>query len=107
MDYGFPVLEDLLRKGREFGVGVILSTQYLSDYTSSKLDYKEPLSTWFIHKVPNISVRELKSIGVTEANDLLVTQIQTLGKHYCLYKSVDVNGRIIRGIPLYENLTLE
>ncbi|KIC91324.1 ATP-binding protein, partial [Flavihumibacter solisilvae] len=102
MDYNFPVLEDLLRKGREFGVGVILSTQYLSDFTSGKIDYKEPLSTWFIHKVPNISAKEIKSIGIPGANDDLSATIQTLEKHFCLYKTVGVNGTIIRGRPFYK-----
>lgn len=105
MDYNFLVLQDLLRKGREFGVGVILSTQYLSDFTNSNYDYSEPLATWCIHKVPNISVKELKSIGLVDANESTVSHIKKLKNHYCLYKTVDVDGKIIRGIPLFETIT--
>jgi DNA helicase HerA-like ATPase len=104
MDYGFPVLEDVLRKGREFGVGVILSTQYLSDYGRTDIDYRQPLSTWFIHKVPSLTVKDLKSIGITSATDDVVQKIQEAGKHFCLYKTVGVNGEFMRGTPLYELL---
>ncbi|MGB4770011.1 MAG: hypothetical protein WBP58_01040 [Chitinophagaceae bacterium] len=105
MDYGFQVLEDLLRKGREFGVGVILSSQYLSDFSNGKIDYKQPLSTWFIHKVPDISVKEIKSVGIVNADEGLVSRIKSLDKHYCVYKTVGVDGMIMRGTPLYEVLS--
>ena len=55
MDHEFQVLDDLLRKGRMFGIGVILSSQYLGDFKSGKINYGQALSTWFIHKVPNIT----------------------------------------------------
>jgi DNA phosphorothioation-dependent restriction protein DptH len=104
MDYELQVLEDLLRKGREFGIGVILSSQYLSDFTTSKTDYKQPLSTWFIHKVPDVSVKDLRSIGIVSADDNLVSNIKNLKKHYCIYKTVDVDGKLVRGTPLFEIL---
>jgi hypothetical protein len=102
MDYDFQILEDLLRKGREFGIGVILSSQYLTDFDSSKFDYKQPLSTWFIHKVPDISSKELKSIGIVNADEEIVSSIKSLEKHFCLYKTANQEARIIRGLPFYE-----
>ncbi len=59
------------------------------------------------HKVSNISVKELKSIGITDSNESMITQIQMLQKHYCLYKSADIHGKIIRGTPLYERLSTD
>ncbi len=54
MKYEFDVLRKLLLQGREFGVGVILASQYLSHFKAGATDYKEPLLTWFLHKVPNL-----------------------------------------------------
>ena len=60
MKYNFSVLKSLLLQGREFGVGVILASQYLSHFKNTVMDYREPLLTWFLHKVPNIVERELR-----------------------------------------------
>jgi DNA phosphorothioation-dependent restriction protein DptH len=102
MEYELPVLEDLLLKGREFGIGIILSSQYLSHFRKSGTNYLEPLLTWFLHKVPNISVKELQSLGLINADESLVQKIKTLEKHFCLYKGLDTPGLIIKGIPYYQ-----
>ena len=101
MEYELPVLEDILLKGREFGIGIILSSQYLSHFKKSGTNYIEPLLTWFIHKVPNISVRELLSLGLPNVDESLVQKIKSLECHYCLYKGLDASGVIIKGIPHY------
>jgi len=59
MRYEFDVLRKLLLQGREFGAGVILASQYLRHFKASATDYREPLLTWFIHKVPNVTPAEL------------------------------------------------
>ena len=104
MEYELPVLEDLLLKGREFGVGIILSSQYLSHFRKSNTNYSEPLLTWFVHKVPNVTIKELQSLGLNNSNELLVSKIKTLQCHYCLYKSLDSDGVVIKGIPYYSYL---
>jgi DNA phosphorothioation-dependent restriction protein DptH len=101
MEYELPVLEDLLLKGREFGMGVILSSQYLSHFRKSSTNYIEPLLTWFVHKIPNISVKELQVLGLTNADEGIVEKIKSLQCHYCLYKSLDSPGIIIKGLPHY------
>ena len=46
MRYQFPVLEKVLLQGREFGVGVLLASQYLSHFKpDARTNYKEPLLT--------------------------------------------------------------
>jgi DNA phosphorothioation-dependent restriction protein DptH len=102
MEYELTVLEDLLLKGREFGVGIILSSQYLSHFRKSNTNYIEPLLTWFVHKVPNITIKDIQALGLNNANDLLVAKIKSLECHYCLYKSLGADGVIIKGLPYYK-----
>ena len=104
MKYDFPVLRKLLLEGREFGVGIILASQYLSHFKASgssrKMDYREPLLTWFIHKVPRISENDLIELGIS--SDGLASRISQLELHQCLCKTLDCDGELIRGIPFYK-----
>ena len=100
MKYEFQVLRTLLQQGREFGVGVLLASQYLSHFNTKGTDYREPLLTWFIHKVPNISAKELSALGVENAQ--LAPRISQLGLHECLCKTLGCNGELIYGIPFYK-----
>jgi DNA phosphorothioation-dependent restriction protein DptH len=104
MRYDFEVLKRILLQGREFGVGVLLASQYLSHFRSSHENYLEPLLTWFIHKVPNITVKDLEGIGLTGVNSDLVDSIKSLACHECLFKTLGVDGRIIRATPFFELL---
>ena len=102
MRYQFPVLQNVLLQGREFGVGVLLASQYLSHFKpDARTNYKEPLLTWFIHQVPSVTVNDLKGIGLIDVDSGMVSRIQGLGKHECLYKSLNVDGEFICGIPFY------
>ena len=102
MKYEFPVLRQILLQGREFGVGVLLASQYLSHFKTTNENYAEPLGSWFIHKVPNIRPRELDSLGLSTAGNEVTNKIKELGKHECLYKSWGVDGKFMRGTPFYE-----
>jgi hypothetical protein len=102
MRYEFDVLRKLLLQGRECGAGVILASQYLRHFKTSATDYREPLLTWFIHKVPNVTPAELGALGLTSDLGDLSERVKTLPNHHCLYKSFDVAGEVIRGLPFYE-----
>ncbi|TWI62561.1 hypothetical protein IP91_04082 [Pseudoduganella lurida] len=102
MRYEFDVLRKLLLQGREFGAGVILASQYLRHFKAGGTDYREPLLTWFIHKVPNVAAAELGALGFTSDLGDLAERVKTLPNHHCLYKSFDVAGDVIRGAPFYE-----
>lgn len=102
MQYEFEVLNKILLQGRQFGVGVLLASQYLSHFKTSNKDYREPLLTWFLHKVPNISRRELEAIGLTDVAESTIDRIKNLEVHQCLYKSLGSDGEFIRGEPFYE-----
>lgn len=102
MRYEFDVLRKLLLQGREFGTGVILASQYLRHFKAGGTDYREPLLTWFIHKVPNVTTSELSALGLTMTAAEMAERIKGLGNHQCLYKSFDSPGEFIRGYPFYE-----
>jgi DNA phosphorothioation-dependent restriction protein DptH len=102
MKYEFDVLRKLLLQGREFGVGVILASQYLSHFRAGQTDYREPLLTWFIHGVPNVVPAELSSLGITSQTAELSARIVSLPNHQCLYKSFTGTAEIIRGVPFFE-----
>jgi DNA phosphorothioation-dependent restriction protein DptH len=102
MSYEFDVLKRILLQGREFGVGVVLASQYLSHFRTTHENYAEPLLTWFVHKVPHITVRELEMIGLTRIDSGTVDRVKKLQRHECLYKSLGVDGEFVRAQPFYE-----
>lgn len=103
MQYEFEVLRKVLLQGREFGAGVILASQYLSHFKAGATDYREMLLTWFLHKVPNVSAKDLGPLGLNDPSALqqVAERIKTLGLHECLYKTHDVTGEFIKGAPFY------
>ncbi|KQZ88758.1 hypothetical protein ASD62_04995 [Phycicoccus sp. Root563] len=102
MRYQFPVLMDLMLQGREFGVGVILSSQYLSHFKEGDTNYGQPLLTWFIHKVPSVALKDLVSLGLNRATAEQAAEISRLPVHHALYSSLGFPGRFMRGLPFYE-----
>ena len=103
MHYEFDVLRKILLQGREFGVGVILASQYLRHFKRGGTDYREPLLSWFIHKVPNVTPQELGSLGLlNNVAPLAAERIKSLALHECLFKTHDVSGDIVKGIPFYQ-----
>jgi hypothetical protein len=102
MKYEFEILKKILLQGREFGVGVLLASQYLSHFKTSHENYLEPLLSWFVHKVPNVTVKELEGIGLTNVNSDIVDTIKSLACHQCLFKTLGVDGKVLRGTPFFE-----
>jgi hypothetical protein len=101
MKYQFDVLRKLLLEGREFGMGVILASQYLSHFKVGASDYREPLLTWFIHKVPNVTPTELSTLGMEGTLASLAERVKSLKLHECLYKTHNISGEVIKGFPFF------
>lgn len=102
MRYEFDVLRKLLLQGREFGTGIILASQYLRHFKAGGTDYREPLLTWFVHKVPNVTASELGALGLAASAAEMAERVKSLGNHQCLYKSFDSPGDFVRGYPFFE-----
>lgn len=107
MGYKFDALESLLLQGREFGVGVILSSQYLSHFKSTHIDYAQALRSWFVHSVPNVTSAQLAMLGLQNTDQAMASRITNLPTHHCLYSSLNHQGRFIRGTPFYELLAVD
>lgn len=107
MRYDFQVLMDLMLQGRQFGYGVMLASQYLSHFREGRENYGQPLRTWFIHKVPSVSGRELAGLGLPDLSPDVPRRIPELRQHQVLYKSLGCDeGRFIRVVPYYERYGL-
>jgi DNA phosphorothioation-dependent restriction protein DptH len=100
----FPGLRKLLKEGREFGVGTILSTQELTHFKTANHNYAGSILSWIIHRVASISPQDIKALfnqTGKEEIDSLINSITTLDKHYSLYN--DGNGIAkIRDLAFWE-----
>lgn len=88
MSQNFVSLRKVLKEGREYGVGVILSTQDITHFQTGENDYSNYILTWVIHRVGKIKSQELKAMfGVNEKNEQesLMETIRKLEKHQSLY----------------------
>ncbi len=56
----FPSLRRIMKEGREFGVGMILSTQSLDHYTGSDDNYSRYVLTWIVHNVGDLKQRDVE-----------------------------------------------
>ncbi|MHC1682279.1 MAG: DNA phosphorothioation-dependent restriction protein DptH [Clostridiaceae bacterium] len=86
---GFESLKKILKEGREFGVGTILSTQLLSHFSSGDTDYADYILTWIVHNVADLNAKDVKYIFNTQNKqdeEVLYNKIKSLGKHYSLVK---------------------
>ncbi|MER2497061.1 DNA phosphorothioation-dependent restriction protein DptH [Vibrio neptunius] len=96
MSQNFPSLRKILKEGREYGVGVILSTQDITHFQTGENDYSSYVLTWVIHRVAKIRPQELKAMfGVNEKaeQEKLMETINKLEKHYSLY--IDGSKKIL------------
>ncbi len=83
----FNSLRKILKEGREFGVGTILSTQFLSHFSTSDNEYANYILTWIVHKVSEISSKDVKFIFNTQSKgeeDNIINRIKKLEKHYSI-----------------------
>ena len=88
----FESLKKILKEGREFGVGTILSTQLLSHFSTGENDYANYILTWVIHNVADLNNKDVKYIFNTQSKqeeEHLFNKIKSLNKHYSLVKMGD------------------
>lgn len=93
----FSSLLKILKEGREYGVGLILSTQNISHFKTSEHNYADYMMTWVIHRVANISNADTKlifNVDDKSKQDDLREAIGKLEKHYSIY--VDGKKQIVR-----------
>lgn len=105
MKEDFPSLRKILKEGREYGVGVILSTQDITHFKTGENNYASYILTWLIHRVAEIRNADIKAIfnkdDKSEQEGLMET-IRKLDKHFSLYIDGDKNVRKMRDKAFWE-----
>lgn len=99
----FNSFRSIISEGRMFGVGMILSTQNISDFKTSKEDYSQFILSWVIHHVNSISKAEIASIfGASDPNGARYMDFINKAK---IFESVCKIGSKVQGIrdlPFFE-----
>lgn len=94
----FSSLKKILKEGREFGVGTILSTQLLSHFSTGENEYANYILTWVVHNVADLSNKDVKYIFNTQSKaeeDNIYSKIKSLIKHNSLVKMGDSDRAIL------------
>jgi len=114
MSEGFPSLKKILKEGREFGVGTILSTQFLKHFGTGDDDYSKYILTWVVHNVADLKPADVEFVFKTESKSVesqnLFNDIKALKKHHSIVKIGNGKPRYIEDKPfwqLYKDLDLD
>ena len=85
-----PALKKILKEGREFGVGVILSTQFLKHFGASDDDYAKYIMTWVVHNVADLKQSDIEFVFKTgsksDETQRLFDDIKKLEIHHSIVK---------------------
>lgn len=93
----FISIKKILKEGRMFGVGTILSTQLLSHFATSENEYQNYILTWIIHNVSDLNNKDVRYIFNTQGKaeeDSIYNKIKSLAKHESLVKIPKENAPI-------------
>ncbi len=107
MSQNFPSLRKVLKEGREYGVGVVLSTQDITHFKTSDNDYSSYILSWVIHRVSQIKNQDIKALfNIDDKNkqEHLMKSIRELEKHHSLYVDGDKNLIKIKDRAFWELL---
>lgn len=106
MSQGFPSLKKILKEGREFGVGTILSTQFLKHFGSGEDDYSAYILTWVVHNVADLKASDVDFVFNTEPKSAeeqkLFSSIKQLQKHYSIVKIGTGAPTYIEDLPFWK-----
>lgn len=108
MSEGFPALKKIMKEGREFGVGVILSTQFLKHFGTSDDDYSKYILTWVVHGVSDLKERDIDFIFKTEPKSQestnLFNDVKDLTKHHSIVKIGNNKHQYMKDFAFWEYL---
>ena len=105
MSQDFPSLRKILKEGREYGVGITLSTQDITHFKTKENDYSAYILSWVVHRVSQIKNQDIKSLfnkdDKSEQDNLMKT-IRELDKHHSLYVDGDKKICKIKDLAFWE-----
>jgi DNA phosphorothioation-dependent restriction protein DptH len=105
MRQDFSSLRKILKEGREYGVGAILSTQEITHFKTGDNNYASYILTWVIHRVSEIRNADIKAVFNVDdkgEQESLMGQIRQLEKHFSLYVDGDKKVRKMRDKAFWE-----
>lgn len=99
----FNSFRSIISEGRMFGVGMILSTQNVSDFRTSKEDYSQFILSWIIHHVNSISKTEIANIfGASDPNADRYMDFINKAKLFESVCKIGLKVDGIRDLPFFE-----
>lgn len=110
MRQDFASLRKILKEGREYGVGAILSTQEITHFKTGENNYASYILTWVIHRVSEIKNADIKAvfnIDDKSEQESLMGKIRQLEKHFSLYVDGDKKVKKMRDRAFWELLKNE
>lgn len=105
MSQDFDSLRKILKEGREYGVGVILSTQQMTHFKTAENNYASYILTWIVHRVSEIKNSDIQLIfnqADKAEQDALKIHIGKLDKHFSLYIDGDKKMTKMRDRAFWE-----
>lgn len=106
MSQDFPALKKILKEGREFGVGTILSTQFLKHFASGEDGYAKYILTWVVHNVADLKNSDVDFVFKTEAKSsesiFLYNDIKKLQKHNSIIKISSEKPKYVKDKAFWE-----
>lgn len=105
MRQDFSSLRKILKEGREYGVGAILSTQEITHFKTGENNYASYILTWVIHRVSEIRNADIKAVFNVDdkgEQESLMGQIRQLEKHFSLYVDGDKRVKKMRDCAFWE-----
>lgn len=103
----FQAIRRILKEGREFGVGTILSTQFLNHFSTSDNEYSKYILSWIVHRVSEISQKEISALFGMQSKDRSkeqISEIMKLEKHHSVVNLADNQVKLIRDEAFFEVL---
>ena len=101
----FNSIKKILKEGREFGVGTILSTQFLNHFSTGENEYSNYILTWVIHRVNEIKTREIESLFTIDSRvqrDNLMKTIKGLEKHHSIVNLAGSEPLLVKDKAFWE-----
>lgn len=101
----FNSIKKILKEGREFGVGTILSTQFLNHFATGENEYSNYILTWVIHRVNEIKMKEVESLFSLDnknQKENLIKTIKGLDKHQSVVNLAGSEPLVIRDKAFWE-----
>ncbi|QHS55933.1 DUF87 domain-containing protein [Mucilaginibacter sp. 14171R-50] len=101
----FMSIRKILKEGREFGVGTLLSTQFLNHFSTGDNEYAQYILTWIVHRVNDIKIKDVEALFPVfdkDQKDQLLQMIKKLEKHHSAVNLAGSKPIFIEDYPFWK-----